>query len=228
MAKTSAALMTDILGYERFALQGGDWGAFVTSRIAFDAPERVIGLHLNMIPVRRDPAMIDDPTPEERRYVEELSVFLKEETGYQWIQGTRPQTLAYGLTDSPAGLAAWIAEKFHVWTDRAEHVESEISFDQLLENISLYWFTGCIGASFHPYVARMRRTWPIPDGGPITPPTAYAAFPKEIVRPPRSVAERIYSDIRRWTVMDKGGHFAALEQPEALAREILAFLRPLR
>ncbi len=228
MAATLARLMTDVLGHHRFAAQGGDWGSFVTSRIAFDHPERLIGLHLNMMPLRRDPAVVADPTPEERRYFEDLTVFLKEETGYQWIQGTRPQTLAFALTDSPAGLAAWIAEKFHAWTDCGGDVESAIPLDRMLANISLYWFTGCIGASFHPYFARMHGPWPIPDGGPVAVPTGYAAFPREIVRPPRSLAERTYRDIRRWTVMEKGGHFAALEQPEALAREVLEFLRPLR
>jgi microsomal epoxide hydrolase len=103
-----------------------------------------------------------------------------------------------------------------------------VPLDLMLANISLYWFTGCIGASFCPYWARMHRPWPIPDNGPITVPTGYAAFPTEIVRPPRSLAERTYRDIRRWTVMERGGHFAAMEQPEALAHEVLEFLRPLR
>jgi microsomal epoxide hydrolase len=227
IAGTMARLMTEVLGYGRFAAQGGDWGSFVTSRIAFEHPERVIGLHLNMVPLRRDLAL-GDPSPEERAYLDELAVFLKEETGYQWIQGTRPQTLAFGLTDSPAGLAAWIVEKFRAWSDCGGEVESVFTLDELLANISLYWFTGCIGASFHPYWGRMHGPWPIPDSGPITPPMAYAAFPKEIVRPPRSMAERTYTDIRHWTVMQKGGHFAAMEQPEALASDILDFLRPLR
>lgn len=228
IAATFARLMGDVLGYDRFAAQGGDWGSFITSRIAYDVPERLIGLHLNMMPVRRNPSMIADPTPEEARYLDELLSFLKEETGYQWIQGTRPQTLAFGLTDSPVGLAAWILEKFRIWSDCDGDLESVLSLDHVLANISLYWFTGCIGASFHPYYARMHGPWPIPDGGPITPPTAYAAFPKEILRPTRSLAERVYTDIRRWTVMERGGHFAAMEQPEALARDILDFLRPLR
>jgi microsomal epoxide hydrolase len=227
MAAALAALMTDVLGCDRFALQGGDWGSFVTSRIAFDHPGRVIGLHLNMMPLRRDPTLAD-PTEEEAAYLADLAHFLKEETGYHWIQGTRPQTLAFGLTDSPAGLAAWIAEKFRAWTDCGGDVESVLSLDRMLANISLYWFTGCIGASFHPYYARMHGPWPIPDGGPITPPTAYAAFPREIVRPPRSLAEKTYTDIRRWTEMKRGGHFAAMEQPEALAQDIQTFLRPLR
>ena len=107
-------------------------------------------------------------------------------------------------------------------------MESVIAKDRMLANISLYWFTGCIGASFWPYYARMHGPWPIPDGGPIAVPTAYAAFPTEIVRPPRSLAECTYTDVRQWSVMTTGGHFAATEQPEALARDLLDFLRPLR
>lgn len=228
MAGTLARLMTGVLGYDRFAAQGGDWGAFVISRIAFDHPDKVTALHLNMLPLRRDPAMLARPTPEEERYLAELKNFLKEETGYQWIQGTRPQTLAFGLSDSPAGLAAWIIEKFRAWSDCGGEVESAIPLDRMLANISLYWFTGCINASFWPYYARMHGPWPIPDDGPITVPTGYAAFPAEILRPPRSLAERVYTDIRQWTVMDKGGHFAALEQPEALAADIHALLRQVR
>ena len=228
MAATLTRLMTRVLGYERFATQGGDWGSFVTSRIAWAHPERVVGLHLNMLPLRRDPKLVENPTPEEQAYFDNLTVFLKEETGYQWIQGTRPDTLAFGLTDSPAGLAAWIAEKFQRWSDCGGDPEGAVPLDAMLANISLYWFTGCISASFFPYWARIHRPWPIPDNGPITVPTGYAAFPSEIVRPPRSLAERTWRDIRRWTVMERGGHFAAMEQPEALAREVLEFLRPLR
>ena len=142
-------------------------------------------------------------------------------------QGTRPQTLAFGLSDSPAGLAAWIVEKFRAWSDCGGDVESVFSRDHLLANISLYWFTGAIGSSFWPYYARMHGPWPIPEGG-VQVPTGYAAFPREILRPPRSLAEKMYTDIRRWTAMPKGGHFAAMEQPEALAREIAEFFRPLR
>lgn len=227
MAETLARLM-DRLGHDRFAVQGGDWGSFVASRMAFDHPDRVTGLHLNLLPLRRDAAPEPDPTPEEARYQEELELFLREETGYQWIQGTRPQTLAYGLSDSPAGLAAWILEKFRAWTDCGGDMETAVSLDDALANISLYWFTGCIGASFHPYYARTHEGWPVPEGGRITTPMAYAAFPREILHPPRSLAAKVYADIRRWTVMERGGHFAALEQPEALARDVLAFLASLR
>ena len=117
MADCLATLMTDVLGYDRYAAQGGDWGSFISSRIGLDFPNRVIGLHLNMMPLPRDPSALVDPTAEQRVWREELAEFLKEETGYQWIQSTRPQTLAYGLTDSPVGLAAWIGEKFGIWTD---------------------------------------------------------------------------------------------------------------
>jgi pimeloyl-ACP methyl ester carboxylesterase len=220
-------LMTDVLGYARFAAQGGDWGSFITSRLAYDNPDRLIGIHLNMLPVRRDPRMIANPTAEERRYLGELEHFLKEETGYQWIQGTKPQTLAFGLTDSPVGLAAWIVEKFHGWTDNDGDPASAVSRDAMLANITLYWVTGAVGSSFWPYYARMHRPWPIPEGQ-IGVPTGYAEFRREILLPPRSLAERVYSDIRRWTKMERGGHFAALEQPAALAGEIREFFRPLR
>ena len=226
MADLFAELMTDVLGYPRFAAQGGDWGAFIASRMGYAHPRKLIGIHLNLLAVRRDPKLAAS-SPEESSYLENLSHWLKEETGYQWIQGTRPQTLAYGLTDSPAGLAAWIAEKFHRWTDCDGTIENAVRRDDMLANISLYWFTGAIGSSFWPYHARMHRPWPIPEGASVDVPVGYAAFPKEIVRPPRSLAARTYTDIRQWTVMEKGGHFAALEQPAALAADIERFFRPL-
>ena len=227
IARTFRALMTGVLGYRRYGAQGGDWGCFVTSVLAAEHPDELVGIHLNMLPLRRDPAAVANPTPQEARYLGELARFLKEETGYQWIQGTRPQTLAYALTDSPAGLAAWILEKFRAWTDNDGDPRSAIPLDAMLANVSLYWFTGAIGSSFWPYWARMHGPWPVRDG-PIAVPTGYAEFPREIVRPPRSIAERTYVDLRRWTEMPRGGHFAAMEQPEALAREIVAFFGPLR
>jgi len=220
--------MTDVLGYRRFAAQGGDRGAFITSRLACQFPERLIGVHLNFLPVRRDLKMLENPSAEEKAYLDQLNHWLKEETGYSWIQGAKPTTLAFGLTDSPAGLAAWIVEKFHTWTDCDGNVETAVSRDEMLTDIMLYWATGAIGSSFWPYYDRVHSGWPIPHGARIETPTGYVEFPKEILRPPRSVAERLYANIQRWTVMEKGGHFAALEQPEALAREIRAFFRPLR
>jgi pimeloyl-ACP methyl ester carboxylesterase len=219
MADAFAELMA-LLGYRQFGAQGGDWGASIATRLGYAHAERLIGIHLNLLSIRRDPN-ITAQTAEETAYLAQLKNFMQNEMGYQWIQGTRPQTLAYGLTDSPAGLAAWIAEKFRVWSDEPP------SRDDLLANVSLYWFTGAIGSSFWPYYARMHQGWPIPAGKTIDVPTGYADFPKEILRPPRSLAEKTYTDIRRWITMKKGGHFAALEQPEALASEITEFFRQL-
>jgi microsomal epoxide hydrolase len=228
IAEVFAALMTEVLGYERFGAQGGDWGAFIASRLGFAFAERLIGIHLNFLAVRRDPKMAVASTAEEKAFLDQLTLFLKEETGYQWIQGTKPTTLAFALTDSPAGLAAWMVEKFRTWTDCDGNPERALTREEMLTGIMLYWVTGAIGSSFWPYYARMHGPWPIPEGATVEVPTGYVEFPREILRPPRSVAERLYTDIRRWTVMPKGGHFAALEQPEALSKEIRAFFRPLR
>ncbi|HVB48373.1 MAG TPA: epoxide hydrolase [Burkholderiales bacterium] len=226
IADLLAELMSDVLGYRRFGAQGGDWGAFVASRLGYAYPERLTGIHLNMLAVRREPKILAQ-TAEEGTYLEQLAGWLKEESGYQWIQGTRPQTLAYGLSDSPVGLAAWMVEKFRAWTDCDGAPENAVSRDQMLANISLYWFSGAIGSSFWPYYARMHRPWPIPEGKTVDVPTGYVEFPKEIVRPPRSLAQKTYSDIRRWSVMRRGGHFAAMEQPQALASEIEGFFASL-
>ena len=209
------AELMSVLGYERFAAQGGDWGAFIAARLGYAHPRRMAGIHLNYLPVRRDPPADDSD------WARQLAHWAKEESGYIAIQGTKPQTLAYGLTDSPAGLAAWIAEKFRGWSD------DPISRDDQLTNISLYWFSGAIGSSFWPYYARAHRGWPIPEGGTVGVPVGYAEFPKEILRPPRAIAAKTYTRIQRWTAMKKGGHFAALEQPEALASEVIQFLTPL-
>ena len=228
IAEVFAELMTDVLGCPRFAAQGGDWGAFVTSRLGYAYPERLAGIHLNMLGLRRDTALPDNPTEDETRYFEQRAHWMKEEVGYTWIQGTKPQALAYALTDSPLGLAAWIVEKFHTWSDHRGDLDGYLGRDDMLTNIMLYWVTGAIGSSFWPYYARMHGPWPIPDGARIGVPMGYAEFPKEILRPPRSLAQKMYSDIRRWSKMPKGGHFAALEQPELLAHEIREFFRPLR
>ena len=227
IARTFHALMTEVLGYRRFGAQGGDWGSFVTSCLGAEYPQSTLGIHLNLMPLRRDVKPGPNLPEAEARYLRELDHFLKEETGYQWIQGTRPQTLAYGLSDSPAGLAAWIFEKFRAWTDCDGDPTRSIPLDTMLANISLYWFTGAIGSSFWPYYARLHAPWPIREGS-ISVPTGYCEFPKEILRPPRSMAQRVYTDIRRWSVMPRGGHFAALEHPDVLAQEITAFFRPLR
>lgn len=222
------ALLMSRLGYEKFAVQGGDWGAITASRLGYAHADKLLGVHVNLLAVRRERDAAGPATPEEEKYYEELAHWLREETGYQAIQGTRPQTLAFALTDSPAGLAAWIVEKFRAWSDCRGELESVFSRDQLLANISFYWFTGAIGSSFWPYYARMHQPWPIPDGKTVDVPVGYAEFPCEILRPPRSLAARGYTDIRRWTVMQRGGHFAAMEQPEALVGEVREFFRLLR
>jgi microsomal epoxide hydrolase len=228
IADCVAELMHGALGYTSFAVQGGDWGAITAARLGYAHPQKLIGIHLNLLPIRRDQQDVADPTPEEQAYLDDRAIWLRDETGYQWIQGTKPQTLAFALSDSPAGLAAWIVEKFRTWSDCGGNVETAFTRDRLLANISFYWFTGAIGSSFWPYYAVRHRPWPIPDGRTIDVPTAYAQFPAEILRPPRSLAQRTYTDIRRWTVMPHGGHFAALEQPEALTNEVREFFRPLR
>jgi microsomal epoxide hydrolase len=226
IADAFAELMTEVLGYPRFGAQGGDWGAFIATRLGAVHPDKLTGVHLNMLAVPRDLAQATGTSEEDRRYRADLEHFLKEDVGYQWIQGTRLQTLAVALTDSPAGLAAWMLEKFRDWSDCGGDPFALFTEDKLLEGIALYWFTGCIGASFHPFWARMHGPWPIP--GTVDVPTGYAQFPAEILRPPPALAARTYTDIRRWTVMPRGGHFAAMEQPEMLAEEIRVFFRPLR
>ena len=222
-----AELMTEVLGYEKFGAQGGDWGAFITTRLAATRPELLIGIHLNYLPIRRD-TDFKPQTPEEHDWLAQLASWTKDRSGYAIIQGTRPQTLAYGLTDSPAGLAGWIAEKFRAWSDNDGDLETAIPRDTMLANISLYWFTGAIGSSFWPYYARTQRDWIIPKGKTIDVPLGYAAFPREILRPPRSLVEKTYTNIKRWTKMAKGGHFAALEQPKVLAEEIETTFRGSR
>jgi microsomal epoxide hydrolase len=226
MADLFATLMTEVLGYQRFAAQGGDIGAQVTMRLAVAHPEHLYGIHLNFIGLR-DVKRPESPTDEEKQYLEELQHWLTEETGYQWIQGTKPQTLAYGLTDSPVGLAAWIVEKFRGWSDCGGEVERCFTKDELLTAVMLYWATGAINSSFWPYYASRHGDWSVANSPRIEVPTAYLAFPHEIMRPPRSMAERVLN-IQRWTTMASGGHFAALEQPEALAADIRAYFRSFR
>jgi pimeloyl-ACP methyl ester carboxylesterase len=227
IADVFAALMTEVLGYRRFAAHGGDWGAFVTTCLGAFHADKVAGLHLTLLAAARDGTPGPTPTADEARYLEQLRHWEREETGYQWIQGTKPQTLAYGLTDSPVGLLAWILEKVRTWTDCGGDVFSRISRDTLLTNVTIYWATGAINSSFWPYYWRRHERWPVGRDQRIAVPTAYASFPKEILHVPRAWAERVY-DIRRWTQMTTGGHFAALEEPAALAADITEFFRPLR
>jgi pimeloyl-ACP methyl ester carboxylesterase len=226
IAAIEAALMAR-LGYTRYGVQGGDWGAIIGTQVAARHPAQVAGLHLNMCSA---PAPAADPnaglTDAELARLKVRQVFQAEETGYQQIQGTKPQTIGIALTDSPVGLAAWIVEKFRTWCDCEGNPEAVFTKDELLTNITLYWTTQSAASSARIYYeSRHPTSAPVP--GRIEVPTACADFPKEIIWSPRRWAEARYN-ITRWTMMPKGGHFAALEQPHALVDDVRAFFRDLR
>jgi pimeloyl-ACP methyl ester carboxylesterase len=227
IARMWLELMT-ALGYERFGAQGGDWGAGVSAQLALAAPERVAGVHLNFMTraFMHAPRNVSDYGPDELAYFEDVERFARDEGAYAHVHGTKPQSLAYGLNDSPAGLAAWILEKFRTWSDCGGDVESAFDRDDLLTNISIYWFTQTIASSIRLY--RERNLAPVvpPQTRPEVP-FGYAAFPKELYQPPRRLMERAFK-IERYEAMPRGGHFAAMEQPELLASEIRAFFRPYR
>jgi len=228
-----AALWAELmsgLGYQRFAVQGGDFGATVSTWLASRYPERVAGIHLNYISGSYSPPLGEGQPPitkEEKQYLDHVLAWSNQHAAYGRIQSTKPQSLAVGLNDSPAGLAAWIAEKFHAWTDNNGNVEDAVSYDALLTNISLYWFTQTIGSSFRMYVEGSKHPMHFSAGECIKPPLGVALFPAELPMPPKSWVGRCYN-IQRWEKMSKGGHFAALENPQALAKEICEFFRPLR
>ena len=183
------------------------------------------GIHLNLLPSGATRTCLQTRRRGEA-FLDELAAWIKEEIGYQWIQGTRPQTLAFALTDLPAGLAAWIVEKFRAWSDAAATSKTVFTKDQLLANIS---FTGSPARSARLSGPTMRACTALADaeGKTVDVPTGYSEFPREILRPPRR-SRRDLPRHPRWTVMERGGHFAAMEQPDALAAEIRAFFRPLR
>ena len=220
MAGWLHGLMTEVLGYERFYLQGGDWGSVIASWLAFDHPNSVAGLHLNMAGLR--PHIGEGAPPlseEEQAFLKLARKKRSEDFGYQAIQGTRPQTLGTALNDSPAGLAAWIVEKFRAWSDNDGDVEARITRDELLTNLMIYWISGCITSSMRLYYEFKHNESPLGPGQRVEVPTAFADFPAEILRPPRSWVERAYN-IVHWSQMPWGGHFAALEAPELLVADI--------
>jgi len=227
-----AALWVELmhgLGYRRFGAQGGDWGSMVTTYLGFRHPESVLGIHLNMVvafpPNPANP--LEGAEESDMAGLMETAQFLKEETGYQQIQGTKPQTLSFGLTDSPAGLAAWIVEKFRTWSDCGGDVERRFTKDELLTNVMFYWATASANSSCRLYCESMRAGKFPPQGFRVDVPTGCAIFPREIIRPPRAWAEKLY-DVRRWTRFPAGGHFAAMEEPASLVEDVRAFFRPLR
>ncbi|MFB4312022.1 epoxide hydrolase family protein [Actinomadura sp. GTD37] len=215
-------LMHDVLGFERYAAQGGDLGAGITSRLAEAHPGSVVGIHLMAV---AGPPSYGDLTPEERTYLASVAAWQAEEGGYQHQQRTRPLSLAYGLSDSPAGLLAWLVEKYRAWSDSGGELAARFDDDFLLTQASLYWFTGTIGTSFRPYYEHARQL--TPQVNRVEVPTAVAVFPADLAHPPRSWAERTYNVVR-YTRMPRGGHFAPYEEPALLAADITGFLRPYR
>ncbi|MFF2367417.1 epoxide hydrolase family protein [Streptomyces sp. NPDC058122] len=230
------ATLMDRLGYRRYGAQGGDWGGAVSRELGRAHPDRVTGVHLNLLP---GSSAVTEPTagelaalsPYERertlRSWRRGQAWNREEAGYAAIQATRPQTLAYALTDSPVGQLAWIAEKFMQWTDSRDRPEDAVDRDLLLTNVMLYWLTGTAGSSARIYYERAHAAyWGTPPE-PSTAPTALAVFPEENFVALRHVAERT-DTIVRWTEFDRGGHFAAMEEPDLLVADIRAFFRQLR
>ena len=217
------------LGYERFAAQGGDLGAGVSTALGLRHSHHIIGVHLNYIPGSYRPYLPpgESPTEAEERFRTSAASWFDENGAYAHIQGTRPHTPAYALNDSPAGLAAWIVEKFREWSDCEGDVYRSFTRDELLENITLYWMTQTISSSFRMYYEGRKAPLHFTSDDFVHVPCGIARFPKEIFFPPREWVARGYN-VQRWTEMEKGGHFAAAEQPELLAADIRAFFRPLR
>ncbi len=226
-----AALMQR-LGYEKYAIAGGDWGAIINRHLANHYPDRLIGLHSNMVLANppQDESVRDNMTEAERTLRTARGAYMQNERAYQQIQGSKPQSLGVGLNDSPAGLAAWIVEKFHGWTDMPQgadgYLDNHFTKDELLTNISIYWFTETITSSARIYYENGRTPVEKPIGY-IDVPTGAAVYPAEIFITPESWVEAAY-DLRHYAIMDEGGHFAALEQPQSYVNELNTFFRLLR
>jgi pimeloyl-ACP methyl ester carboxylesterase len=216
------AQLMDRLGYDRYGAQGGDWGSMVTSALGTIVPENLVGIHLTM-PVALKPDDAGPLSAAEERAMAARKVFEKIGTGYSAEQSTRPQTLGYGLADSPMAQATWIIEKFWDWTDSAGPPENVIPRDRLLDNVMLYWLTdtGASSARLYWESYRKRRM------DAVDVPTGVTLFPRELWRMPRSWIERRYTDLRHWSEPSTGGHFASLEQPEVFVEELRTFFRPL-
>lgn len=222
IADAWAELMT-ALGYERFGAQGGDWGSMVTTEIGVRHPDRCVGIHLNMVSIGPGRNR-DDLTEREQAALASLEDYDLWDSGYSTQQATRPQTLGYGLVDSPAGQAAWVLEKFWRWVDHPGLPDQVVPRDRLLDNVMHYWLpgTGASSARLYWESYRVRRR------APVTVPTGVSVFPKEIFRPSRRWVERRFEDVRHWSELDEGGHFAALEQPETFVDEVRTAFRTMR
>jgi len=218
------AVLMARLGYGRYGAQGGDWGSAVTAALGAQDPAHCLGIHITLAMGTR-PKVDGDPTPEEARALLALKHYKNWDSGYSKQQATRPQTLAYGLTDSPAGQAAWILEKFWAWTDCDGHPENILGRDELLDNVMLYWVTATAASSARLYWESFGRRG---AACKVTVPTGVAVFPKEIIPPVRRWMQADYTDIRHWSQMPKGGHFAAFEQPGLFVGDVRDFFRTLR
>lgn len=221
-----ARLMTDVLGYRRFAARGGDVGSGICAVLGLDFPEQVIGVHVSDA---IHPHLGASPTltDAERRFLDEERRWMEKEGAYDHLQATKPQTLGYALADSPVGTAAWILEKWRSWSDCGGNLESRFSRDFLLTLVSLYWLTGTLNSANRLYFERDREGRVLAPGQRVEVPCALALFPADIDQPPREWVERAYR-LERYTPMPRGGHFAALEEPDLLAEDMRAFFRPLR
>ncbi len=212
------------LGYPKYVAQGGDWGAMVTTMIGMRDTARCRGIHLNMPIAPPDPETMGDLTESEQQALAALNHYQQWDSGYSKQQSTRPQTLGYGLADSPAGQAAWILEKFWAWTDCDGHPENVLSRDELLDNVMLYWLPGNAASSARLYWESFNAV----SMDTVGVPTGCSIFPKEILRTSRRWAEKRFTNLVYWNELDKGGHFAAFEQPETFVQEIRNCFRPLR
>jgi pimeloyl-ACP methyl ester carboxylesterase len=224
------ALMRE-LGYARFAAAGCDWGAYVTALLGLDHPDHLHGIHMGMLNFRA--AGKHEPSAEDAEYAARAAAWRRDEIGYSMIQGTKPQSLAYGLMDSPAGLAGWIVEKWRRWSDCSGDVQRLFTRDELLTTIAIYWFTGTINSANRLYYESRTNPVRLAEGQRVEPPAGFL-FERAIEGPtgnigppPRSRADAVY-DVRRWTVADHGAHFPAMENPDLYVEELRAFFRPLR
>lgn len=227
IAELWTKLMTK-LGYERFGAQGGDIGSRVSTWLAMKFPERLLGLHLNMIPGSYQPYLKpgEQFSEEGLAFQENAKQWREREGAYSHIHITKPITAAYGLNDSPLGLCAWIIEKFEAWSDNDNDLEKVFSKDELLANVTLYWLTETIHSSMRIYHENSFQPLIFGENDFVKVPTSFARFPKELLVPPRAYVEKGFN-IRRWTEMPAGGHFAAMEQPQLLADDIKAFFSRL-
>jgi pimeloyl-ACP methyl ester carboxylesterase len=211
------------LGYDRYGAQGGDWGSFVTTSIGQQDPEHVSGIHVQLPLVRLEGSMMTDLTPGEQSSLEGTAYYSRWGSGYSTQQASRPQTLGYGLVDSPAAQCAWIVEKFWDWTDCDGHPEHALSRDELLDNVMFYWLPATGASSARLYWESFHET----NTEPVTVPSGCSIFPKEIFRPSRRWVETRFTDLRYFNEVDRGGHFAAFEQPDIFVDEVRAFFRLL-